>query len=90
MRNHEILFSLIVTTFNSMYFVKDILTLVKENNNYLVEIIIVDDNSNDGTFEELSKFNYHNYNVLGKTENKGVSHSRNLGIKNAKGEKIYC
>lgn len=86
--NQPILFTLIITTFNSVEFLENILALVRENESPFVEIILVDDCSTDGTFEELSKHKYQSFKVIGKTENEGVSNSRNLGLKSAHGRYV--
>jgi len=49
-----------------------------------IELIIVDDNSNDGTVNILKKYSkqYDNIKCYFKNKNSGVGNSRNMGIKN--------
>lgn len=54
------------------------------------EVILIDDGSVDGTYQICKNYSktYSWIRVL-HTENKGVSHARNLGIKEAKGKWIH-
>lgn len=52
------------------------------------EIIVVDDNSTDNLEEVIKKIDINNIIYLKQPVNKGVSHSRNIGIDSAKGKYI--
>lgn len=49
------------------------------------EIICIDDGSTDNTIKKIEEFNYDNLRILSNSVNKGVSYSRNVGIKQARG-----
>ena len=54
------------------------------------ELLVIDDNSTDKSREILSKFNK-NIKVIFKSEQKGIPHSMNIGIREAKFEHvIFC
>lgn len=55
------------------------------------EIICIDDHSIDGSYELLKELqNKYNFIIIKRNEcNKGVSYSRNLGLKQAKGKYIW-
>ncbi|MDQ3843437.1 MAG: glycosyltransferase [Bacteroidota bacterium] len=52
----------------------------------LIQVILINDGSNDKTKEVLEKYN-HKYLII-HTENKGVSHARNVGLQYAEGDFI--
>lgn len=86
------LISIIIPTYNR----KDKLCRLIEsilNSNYpkeKLEIIVVDDASNDGTFETIrDKFLQDNIKVIRNKKNKLVSETRNVGIKNSHGEFLF-
>ncbi|MBM3436768.1 MAG: glycosyltransferase, partial [Bacteroidetes bacterium] len=89
MNNNKIL-SIIILTWNSMILLQRCLASIKGNtnlNNY--EIIIIDNNSSDGTREFLmSQENNTSYHFIFNDQNKGVGPARNQGIKIAAGEYI--
>ena len=51
-----------------------------------VEIIVVDDNSPDGTFEILKKINYEKLKIYSRKKTKGLASAFLLGLINARGE----
>ncbi|SNX84561.1 probable dolichyl-phosphate beta-D-mannosyltransferase [Melanopsichium pennsylvanicum] len=57
-----------------------------------VEIIIVDDNSNDGSVETVSKLESEGYNVriVVRTSERGLSSAVVRGFREAKGERMIC
>ena len=83
------LVSIIVPCYNQAQYLDEALQSVLEQSHQNWECIIINDGSTDNT-EEISKkwlqldtrFQYFS------SENKGVSHARNLGISNSKGEYI--
>ncbi|MHA1677512.1 MAG: glycosyltransferase [Promethearchaeota archaeon] len=73
--------SIIIPTYNEIKHIKYCLDSIHLREN--IEIIIVDNNSKDGTWEYLNKLNK-DYKVL-RCLKQGVSFARNLGLKNSKG-----
>lgn len=84
------LISIIIPVFNGEIFIKRaIRSVIKQPNQSLIEIIIIDDGSSDKTGKICDDFaaNYNNIIVI-HNKNKGVGESRNDGLKIAKGK--YC
>jgi len=50
-----------------------------------IEIIVIDDNSNEESIKGLKKLSRENFRIIYTTENKGAGFARNIGIKEAKG-----
>ena len=76
--------SIILSTFNEKLSIEfTISELIK----YLpgVEIIVVDDNSPDGTLEVLKKINYENLKIFSRKKTKGLASAFLLGLINASG-----
>lgn len=84
----EIFISFVIPVFNGKKYIEDCVTSIEKNDgNY--EILLIDDGSTDDSSvvcEELKR-KYKNIIVV-HNENHGVSFSRNLGIKIAKGKYI--
>ena len=79
--------SIILSTFNEKLSIEfTISELIK----YLpgVEIIVVDDNSPDGTLEVLKKINYENLKILSRKKTKGLASAFLLGLINTSGDII--
>jgi len=53
-----------------------------------VEIVVVDDNSPDGTLEILKKINYENLKIFSRKKTRGLASAFLLGLINTKGEVI--
>ncbi len=53
-----------------------------------VEIVVVDDNSPDGTFDILKKINYENLKIFSRKKSKGLASAFLLGLINTNGEII--
>ncbi|MDC0857660.1 glycosyltransferase [Rickettsiales bacterium] len=83
------LVTIIIPTYNRIEFVTKAIDSVVNQDYKNWELIIIDDGSDDQSFEILSEQyqKYANIKILTQT-NKGVSSARNLGIKNASGEWI--
>lgn len=77
--------SVIVPTFNAGNYIKDTITSVLGQTYADLELILVNDGSTDNTHEVVQSFLPNPKIVYILQENHGVSHSRNVGMKNAKG-----
>ena len=85
--------SIIVPVYNEVKTILIILNKLKNlnlPNNYKSEIIIVDDNSTDGTIELLKKFEVENRDikVIYKHENKGKGHSQKIAKPHVTGDYV--
>lgn len=83
--------SIIIPVYNSeKYLSKCIHSIVDAQNNYNIEIILVDDGSTDKSpaICDLLSQKYINIHVFHQ-QNKGVAEARNKGIDVAHGE-VYC
>ena len=86
------LVSIIIPVFNSKKFIFDTLESVNNQTYQDFEIILVDDCSNDGTFQLLKKIEKKNNKIrlFRTSKNSGtVAAPRNLGVKKANGD-IIC
>jgi glycosyltransferase involved in cell wall biosynthesis len=75
----------IIPTFNRASHISTAIKSILNQSYYIDEIIIVDDGSTDKTQKILQ--NFKNLHII-TTQNYGVSHARNIGIKEAKNEWI--
>jgi glycosyltransferase involved in cell wall biosynthesis len=78
--------SIIIPMYNASKTISSAIESVFFNTNYLLEVVVVDDGSNDGS-GDLVKRNFPHVHVI-RTENRGVSAARNLGIQESSGEYI--
>ena len=76
--------SIILLTYNSIKFVDKFLESIFEQSYKNFEVIIIDNFSNDGTYEKLKKMNLKNTKLIQFKNNGNMAASRNIGIKNAK------
>jgi|TARA_B100001964_G_scaffold138660_1_gene152952 glycosyltransferase involved in cell wall biosynthesis len=83
--------SIIIPVYNGVpYLEKCINSLEKQNHNLLrIEILFIDDASEDNSVEYIKSFNLKNIKIIKSKTNKGPSAARNIGIKNALGEYIF-
>ena len=86
----EILISIIIPCFNSEKYINNCLNSVLNQTHKNLEIIIIEDYSNDNTYSILSDFSKIDSRIilLKNSQNLGVSYSRNLGLSIAKGDYI--
>lgn len=90
MISDKILVSIIIPVFNVEQFIVETIDSVLAQNLKDIEVIIVDDGSNDGSLKICQR-----YAVLDKRiqiivqKNQGVSIARNNGLSNAKGEYVF-
>lgn len=83
------LLSIIVTIYNNEKYIKKCLESIGGFDREKVEVIIINDGSEDNSeiiIEELNKENKYHYI---KQRNSGVSNARNRGIKEAKGDYLW-
>lgn len=81
--------SIVVLNHNNMKVIfRCISSLLDFNEKYHCEIVVVDNDSTDGSFEKLGE-KYGNRIVLVKNKKNGCSSGRNLGVKYASGEMIF-
>lgn len=80
--------SIIVTTFNSEEYVAQCLNSIIAQTHTNIEVIIVDDLSNDKTIQILETFDDERIKIIKNSTNVGVSKSRNIGIAKATGDYI--
>ena len=81
--------SIILPTYNSLKTLKRcIKSILNQKLNYRIELIIIDDNSSDGTKKFLKNLKFSNKNqikIIQNKINKGVGYCRQKGIKKSKG-----
>jgi len=81
------LVSYLIITHNRKYDLEEAINSILKQNYAPIEIVIVDNNSIDGTEELIrEKFNYPNIRYIRLTENRGVCGGRNVAIEAAKGD----
>ncbi len=81
--------SVIIPTYNEAENIGEILRAIQRNLNYYDikwEIIVVDDNSPDGTMDIVQSFGHENIRVLVRTTDRGLSQSVVHGFKHAKSD----
>ncbi len=82
--------SIIIVSFNTKEFLKSCLESIKSviNSNLTYEIIVVDNNSTDGSIEEVlsSKYKVLSIRLIKNNQNVGFAKANNIGIREAKGK----
>ena len=86
--NSEVSVSIIIPTFNSEKYIAQAIESVLHQTFTNFEIILVDDASQDSTLRIVRSFNDPRIKILANKQNRGVSYSRNRGIKEAQGKWI--
>lgn len=80
--------SVVIITWNAKHFLEKCLKSIYDRNiGFEFELIIIDNNSSDGSLEFI-KSEYSNAILIENKSNRGVAPARNQGIKIAKGEYI--
>jgi len=82
------LVSIIIPVYNTQLYLNECLTSIMRQSYENIEVLIIDDGSTDNSEMEYLKFKYDKRFTFYKTENKGLSHARQFGLKLAKGEFI--
>ncbi|MFB9054535.1 glycosyltransferase family 2 protein [Formosa undariae] len=85
MDNHKV--SVIIPLYNSSEFIIDTIQSILDQSYQDIEIIIIDDNSTDGSFELAQKFQSGHINVF-KNKGKGACAARNYGFELSTGNYI--
>lgn len=80
-------FSIVIPTYNRAILLSRTISSILKQTYPDFEIIIVDDGSTDDTIKVIYEFKNPNIKYF-KTENSGVAHARNYGIKKASGKYI--
>lgn len=82
------LISIIMPTFNRAHMIERALKSIFQQTHQKIEIIIVDDVSEDNTEEVIQELNDNRITYIRHTENKGPGAARNTGLKHAKSNYI--
>ena len=80
--------SFIIPVYNSQKYLKECLNSICKQIKKNAEVIIIDDCSKDKSYQISKNFcsKYNFVKIIRLRKNKGVSYSRNIGIKNALGD----
>jgi hypothetical protein len=80
--------SIVIITWNGLHFLKNLLSSIKQySEGFSYELIIVDNNSTDGTIEFLTN-NYPEIVLIRNEKNLGVAKARNIGMRITKGNYV--
>lgn len=89
MSMQKILISIIVPVYNTKLYIKQCLESIVNQTYQRIEIIIIDDGSNDGSSEICDEFRKKDNRIkVIHTKNQGVSSARNRGILESNGQYI--
>ncbi len=80
--------TVITATYNRASYLKKSIECILGQTYQNFEYIIVDDGSTDNTQEVVNGFDDDRIKLISNKNNKGVSHARNIGLTNAKGDYI--
>jgi glycosyltransferase involved in cell wall biosynthesis len=82
--------SIIIPIYNSQNYLRDCLESIKPNLQNKFEVILINDNSRDGSLKICKNFvrKFKNSHLVNLKKTKGVSNARNIGINLSKGEFI--
>ncbi len=81
--------SIIIISYNCKFFLINCLNSIKKwRSNYKIEIIIIDNNSEDNTIKGIKKLKIKNLKIIENDHNYGFSKAVNKGIKNSLGKRI--
>ena len=78
--------SIILSTYNEGYIIEETIKVIFNNVNN-VEVVLVDDNSTDGTFEKVSRLNNPNIKLFSRNS-KGLASAFLLGLINTEGDVV--
>ena len=81
--------SVIIVTWNSAGEIRNCTdSIIHASRNLNIELIIIDNNSSDNTFELINKINFPKFNTVRNSENLGYTKAINQGIKISKGKYV--
>lgn len=80
--------SIIIPTYNSEKYIAQALESVFNQSYRNLEVILIDDASQDSTVKIASRFDDRRLKIFENKQNRGVSYGRNFGIKQAQGKWI--
>ena len=86
--NNNILVSVIIPTFNRSHLLKRAINSILSQKYNSYEIIVIDNYSLDQTVDMVNSYNDHRIKLIKFKNNGNIAASRNIGIKEAKGEWI--
>lgn len=84
-KHNDNLISIVLPTYNRRKTLKDTVDNILEQTYKNFELIIVDDDSTDGTEMMISQYNDNRIIYIKNSSNKGACYSRNRGVENARG-----
>ncbi|MBU5689296.1 MAG: glycosyltransferase family 2 protein, partial [Candidatus Aenigmarchaeota archaeon] len=82
------LVSVVIPTYNRKEMLIRLIKSIKKSTYKNLEIIVVDDASTDGTYEEIKR-KFPDVKIVRNEKNLLLAASRNIGIKNSKGKYIF-
>ncbi|MFC1682532.1 glycosyltransferase family 2 protein [Nanoarchaeota archaeon] len=88
MESKKIVVSVVICTYNRKNDLIKCLDSIYTLNYINLEIILIDNNSTDNTYEEI-KEKYPKLNIIKNSKNMGASYARNQGINKAQGKYIW-
>lgn len=86
--NDKPLVSVVVPTHNDSKYIKEAIFSIVNQTYANLEIVVVDDFSNDNTVEIIKSFNDKRIKIIHNDCNRGAAYSRNVGIKNCTGDYV--
>jgi GT2 family glycosyltransferase len=86
--------SIIIVNFNSLTFIKrciESIFLILENEGFKWEVVVVDNNSSDGSIDYLKNLQsqFDNFYVVASSQNIGFAKASNIGAKSSSGEFLF-
>lgn len=80
--------SVIIPSYNRGYIIKRSLESILNQTYKNIEVLVIDDNSNDNTYEVVNSIKDSRIRYIKLNENNGACYARNYGVRLAKGEYI--
>jgi GT2 family glycosyltransferase len=88
-KGDDVIISIIIVNYNTFQLTKDCIESIFENTSDICyEIILVDNNSSDGSVEKLSTA-FPGLEIYSNTENLGFGKANNIGVAKSKGKYIF-